>query len=68
MSDHSEFDPNSVGLESNNIFGMPFSEEEAQLVLVPVPWEVTVSYRAGTDHGPEQIFEARCRLTFLTLM
>ncbi len=58
MSDLSQFDPNSVGLKANNIFGLPFSEEEAQLVLIPVPWEVTVSYRAGTALGPEQIFEA----------
>ncbi len=58
MSDISQFDPNSVGLKANNIFGLPFSEEQAQLVLIPVPWEVTVSYRAGTARGPEQIFEA----------
>ena len=58
MSDISKFDPNSVGLKSNNIFGLPFSEEEAQLVLLPVPWEVTVSYRRGTARGPENIFNA----------
>ena len=58
MSDLSHFDPNSVGLKSNNIFGLPFSEEESQLVLLPVPWEVTVSYRLGTARGPEHIFEA----------
>ena len=58
MSDLSKFDPNSVGLKSNKIFGLPFSEEESALVLIPVPWEVTVSYRAGTANGPEQIFEA----------
>jgi agmatinase len=58
MSDLSKFDPNSVGLKANNIFGLPFSEEEAQLVLLPVPWEVTVSYRAGTARGPEKLFNA----------
>ncbi|MCF8449494.1 MAG: agmatinase family protein [Taibaiella sp.] len=58
MSDMSQFDPNSVGLKSNNIFGLPFSEEEAALVLLPVPWEVTVSYRIGTARGPENIFNA----------
>jgi agmatinase len=58
MSDMSHFDPNSVGLKSNNIFGLPFSEEESALVLLPVPWEVTVSYRAGTARGPENIFNA----------
>src|ERR1700759_5380812 len=58
MADLSNFDPNSVGLKSNNIFGLPFTEEEAQLVLLPVPWEVTVSYRTGTARGPEHIFDA----------
>jgi agmatinase len=58
MSDLSKFDPNSVGLKANNIFGLPFSEEQAQLVLLPVPWEVTVSYRAGTARGPEKLFNA----------
>ncbi|MET6997918.1 agmatinase family protein [Chitinophaga defluvii] len=58
MADLSQFDPNSVGLLSNNVFGLPFSEEEAKLVLLPVPWEVTVSYNNGTARGPEQIFRA----------
>jgi agmatinase len=58
MSGLSNFDPNSVGLTSNNIFGLPFTEDEADLVLLPVPWEVTVSYRAGTARGPESIFNA----------
>ena len=58
MNDFSNFDPNSVGLKSNNIFGLPFTEDQAQLVLLPVPWEVTVSYRVGTAQGPDNIFEA----------
>ncbi len=52
------FDPNSVGLKSNNIFGLPFTEEQSALVLLPVPWEVTVFYRTGTARGPENIFNA----------
>src|SRR5690606_34691208 len=58
MADLSNFDPNSVGITSNNIFGLPFSEEDASLVLLPVPWEVTISYRDGTSRGPENIFDA----------
>jgi agmatinase len=56
--DLSGFDPNSVGLKSNNIFGLPFIESDAELILLPVPWEVTISYRDGTSRGPENIFEA----------
>ncbi|MBA3828616.1 MAG: agmatinase family protein [Taibaiella sp.] len=58
MKDLFNFDPNSVGLKSNNIFGLPFKENEAQVVLLPVPWEVTVSYRLGTARGPEHIYDA----------
>lgn len=58
MTDHSQFDPNSVGNPNNNIFGLPFSEEDARLVILPIPWEVTVSYNAGTARAPDHIFKA----------
>ena len=58
MSTLENFDPNSVGNPNNNIFGLPFSEEEAKVVLLPVPWEVSVSYGAGTARAPEHIFKA----------
>lgn len=53
-----EFDPNGVALNGNNIFGLPYHPEEAQLVIIPVPWEVTVSYRGGTSRGPSLVFES----------
>ena len=62
MADLSQFDPNSVGLKTNNIFGLPFSQDDAALVLLPVPWEVTVSYRPGTARGPEAIFDASMQI------
>jgi len=53
------FDPNAPGdVAAGGLFGLPFTPEEAQLVVVPVPWEVTVSYRAGTAQGPAAIREA----------
>lgn len=58
MTDLSQFDPNSVGNPNNNIFGLPFSEDEARLVILPVPWEVTVSYGAGTARAAEHVFKA----------
>ena len=58
MADLTHFDPNSVGNPNNNIFGLPFTEEDAQLVLLPVPWEVSVSYKAGTARAAEHIFKA----------
>lgn len=56
--DLSKFDPNSSGNPNYNIFGLPFSEEDARLVILPVPWEVTVSYLAGTARAPERIKKA----------
>lgn len=58
MTDLSQFDPNSVGNPQMNIFGLPFPEEDARLILLPVPWEVTVSYSAGTARAAEHIFKS----------
>lgn len=52
------FDPSGVGNTGNNIFGLPFSPEEAALVFIPVPWDVTVSSRDGAAGGPATILEA----------
>ena len=52
------FNPNTAGLKDANIFGLPFSNDECDIVLVPVPWEVTTSYGAGTSNGPAHILEA----------
>jgi agmatinase len=58
MTDIAAFDPNGLGNPNNNIFGLPFSEEQARLVIVPVPWEVTVSFGSGTARAAEQIMRA----------
>ncbi len=58
MVDLSNYDPNSVSNPNNNIFGLPTDEENARLVIVPVPWEVSVSYGTGTSRAPEAIFKA----------
>ncbi|WP_026464726.1 agmatinase family protein [Adhaeribacter aquaticus] len=56
------FDPSGVGNTTSGIYGLPFSVEEAEVVLIPVPWEVTVSYNAGTAYGPQAIKEASFQL------
>lgn len=58
MADLSEFDPNGPGDPGNTIFGLPFTEEDARLVILPVPWEVTVSYNAGTARAADHILKA----------
>lgn len=51
------FDHNGPGIPGN-LFGLPFSSENADLVIIPVPWEVTVSYKDGTAKGPDAILKA----------
>jgi agmatinase len=58
MTDLSHFDPNAASNPNNNIFGLPFTEEDARLVILPIPWEVTVSYNAGTARAADHIFKA----------
>ncbi|MBS1632482.1 MAG: agmatinase family protein, partial [Bacteroidetes bacterium] len=58
MTDLSNFDPNHVGNPENNIFGLPTTEDSARVIIVPVPWEVTVSYSAGTARAADAIFKA----------
>jgi agmatinase len=52
------FNSNVNGLSHHGLFGLPFSEEESEIVIVPVPWEATVSYGEGTAHGPEAVLKA----------
>lgn len=52
------FDPNSPGDPDANLYGLPFTCEEAETVIIPVPWDVTVSYSDGTAQGPSAVFDA----------
>jgi agmatinase len=56
--DFTNYDPNSVGNPNNNIFGLPTTEDDARLIILPIPWEVTVSYGVGTARAPEVILKA----------
>src|SRR6188508_1085333 len=62
MTDLSKFDVNAVANRNNNIFGLPFSEEDAQVIILPVPWEVTVSCNAGTSRAVEHIFKTSTQI------
>ena len=55
-----EFDPNAAAL-ANGIFGLPYTPDESKVVLVPAPWEATVSYGAGTAGAPAAILR-HCNL------
>lgn len=57
------FDPNGPGI-AGNLFGLPFTPENSELLIIPVPWEVTVSYHTGTAAGPQAILKASSQIDF----
>lgn len=59
------FDPNQPGLEDATIFGLPFTKEQSEIIIIPVPWEVTVSYGSGASKGPKAILDASYQIDLL---
>ena len=53
-----KFDPDAAAPAGGGIYGLPFSPEEAKVVVVPVPFEATTSYGGGTSGGPAAVLEA----------
>lgn len=53
-----KFDPTVAISADFGIFGIPMSEEESKVILIPVPWEVTTSYGEGASRGPQIIRHA----------
>ncbi|MDD4975156.1 MAG: agmatinase family protein [Bacteriovorax sp.] len=60
-------DPNAKATSKDGIYGLPFKESEAQVVYIPVPWDVTTSYQAGTSKGPSAILGASEQIDFFDL-
>lgn len=59
-----KFNPNNVLVANGNIFGFPCKEENADIVIVPVPWDATASYGKGSSLGPQAILKASIQLDF----
>lgn len=55
------FDPNGLAT-GEQIYGLPFNASESEVIVLPVPWEVTVSYTPGTAAGPAAILEASAQV------
>ncbi len=51
-------DPNAPAAVPGALFGSEIPLEEARLVVIPVPYEATVSSRGGTRGGPRALLEA----------
>ncbi len=57
-----EYNPNSVAEINGNFLGLPHDYDAANLIIFPIPWEVTVSYGAGTANGPQRILDASLQI------
>ena len=51
------FDPDAPA-NGDGLFGLPDDPSAARVVVVPVPWQATTSYRRGTRGGPLALLEA----------
>jgi agmatinase len=63
MPDNKSFDPNAVG-KKGSIFGLPFGYDESAIIVIPVPWDVTVSYREGTSLAPAQLLSNSSQIDY----
>ncbi len=57
----SDFDPDSPAI-GDTLYGLPHTVEQAAVVVVPVPFEATTSYRRGTKDGPAAILRASAQV------
>ncbi len=63
MSQLEDFNPNGVGVKGT-LFGLPFDTESAEVIVIPIPWDVTVSYGSGTAQAPAAILEASAQIDY----
>lgn len=54
----SSFDPDAAAVPGSGIYGLPHTEDDAAVVLIPVPFAATVSYGGGAERGPAAILAA----------
>ncbi len=64
MSEVSNFNPNDVGVDNGNFFGLPYSPFKAKIVFISIPWDVTTSYKPGTAKGPQAILDASTQVDY----
>lgn len=56
------YNPSGIGMDNGHVYGLPFEFEESDIVILPVPWEVTTSFGSGCSLGPKAILEASPQL------
>lgn len=52
------FNPNNLSISNGNYFALPYTLDESRLVILSLPWDVTVSYNDGTVDAPDAIIDA----------
>jgi agmatinase len=57
------FNPDGVGVKGT-LFGLPFTEATAEVIVIPIPWDITTSYGEGTSDGPLAILNASVQLDY----
>lgn len=60
-----DWDPDAPAKPGSGLFGLGAKPADAAVVVVPVPFEATVSYRAGTAKGPAAILRASGQVDLL---
>lgn len=55
-------DPSGVAVRNGQFMGLETDLEKSRIVILPVPWDVTTSYRPGTVAGPRAILDASYQL------
>ena len=63
-----KFDPNGTIPDNGNYFGIPLQPEEAALVLISAPWDLSLKVRNGSSYAPDAIIEASRTVDFFEPM
>lgn len=62
MSKLQGFDPSAAARPGSGVFGLPCGREASAVVLMPVPFDATTSYRPGTAQGPSAVLAASAQV------
>ncbi|MCG8307917.1 MAG: agmatinase family protein [Cytophagales bacterium] len=55
------FDPNGIG-QTGKLFGLPFDQDTSEIVVIPVPWDVTASFKDGASLGPKAVLRVSSQI------
>lgn len=53
-----DFDPNNSAPEGSGLFALPYTVDDASVVIVPVPWDATSSQALASGGAPDAVYAA----------